>query len=402
MFALVGRFLNGVRNFFAASWAYLKSSNATFSSLGDDLVTSAQNDLMNLKGKLDELWTIRDEDKATMALYLSALLGKFGFTFIIIGVSFISSLIKLTGGSLCLVLAGRFFTLLSKVFNIFSEIFSYTLTFIRDGLKTFLTKTIELANKFLRKLAEYASRFVEASLNLLRAIGSYLRPIGKILLDFLSAAFKNLVSLAKWIGNRLLNFWQSTLDFVAAFCRAIRSLVVNFLPNLKNAVIYSLHGITHLAVSMLKAVTIFAKGIVLSVAALFIETGLAQSLSGVAKTAFILEESLASGVGALMDGIYASGKLFFKAVQSIFGYADPATDISTGLLSGIGNEVNSELDGEDYSRNARASVRHVNECVASAGNYLLNSYQSQQEPRYYSANETNTHVPRQRRSFDRI
>jgi len=371
----VGGVLTGVKDFFVASWTYLKRSNATFSSLGDELITSAQTDLLNLKGKLDQLWVIQDEDKQTTALYLAAVLGKFGFTFIIIGVSLIASLLKLTGGSCCLFLAGRWLTLVSKLFNIFSKTFMHALTMLQSGLRKFVTNALDLCSKIAQNLGYYVGRFLNAILDVLRTLTPYLSRALQITLDFVAAARRAI--------------WQGI--------KAIGRLARNVIRNFGSVIINCLKGIGHLVLGTLRAGSIVAKGIVLSVAALFIETGIANSLSGVAKTMFILDESLAEGIGALMDGVYASGSSFIKAAKSMFGYgvtipdAIPVreSDSIVAPIATVADELEIESEASDhavapilndsryFSRKVRDNMHYVNECVASAGNELLSSYQEQ-------------------------
>jgi hypothetical protein len=399
----VGRVWSGIKNFFVASWAYLVSSHATFSILGDQLIASGQTDLLNLKSKLEHLWEITDEDKQTTALYLAAILGKFGFTFIIISVSLIASLVKLTVGSCCLLLAGRWLTLFSKLFNTLRELFVQTAIFIKDMLKNIITNALKLFNKLLRKLANYLGKFLNAVLDFLRALSSYLNSAWKMVLDVITAITRRFVSVARVIGNGLLNVWRFTLDFAAAARRAIWSCIKavarftnKFLRNLGNAILNCLKGFGHLALGTLKAGSIVAKGIVLSVAALFIETGIARSLSGVAKTLFILDESLAAGLGALLDGFYASGNSFIKAFKSLFGYsatipeAIPAQG-TTNLDAPVATETDdfeteSEAsngvaldDGRYFSNALRNNMHYVNEGVVSVGNQLLSVYQRQRD-----------------------
>lgn len=396
----VGRAWTRIKNFFAASWAYFKSSHATFSSLGDDLITSAQKDLTNLKGKLENLWDIQDEDKQTTALYIAAILGKFGFTFIIVGVSIISSLSKLTIGSCCLLLAGRWLTLLSRVFNTFSESFVQTARFIKNAMKSFVTNVLDLCNKIIQKLGNYIGRFLNAILGFFKALTSYLSRACKMVLDTVAAITRRFVSVVRWFGNVILNAWRFTLDFLAATRRAILGcikeigrFVSNVIRNLGNAAIHCFKGVGHLALGTIIGISIIAKGLGLSVAALFIETGIASSLSGLAKTMFILDESLAAGMGAIVDGVYASGKSFFKACKLLFGYgitpdATPvratANIVSQDAANAAEFETDTEvsndavLDDSAYFRNKFLSNMHyVNEGVASIGNQALNSYQMQ-------------------------
>lgn len=406
MFGFVGNSLAVVRDFFVESWVYLKSSNATFNRLGDDLITSAQNDLMNLKGKLDKLWEIQDQDKETAALYVSAVLGKFGFTFIIIGVSSIASLLKLSGGSLCLFLAGRWLTLGSKLLTIFREVFAYSLTWLQSSLGNLVTNALELCSKITRSLGDYAGRFLKASLNVLLELISYLSSAWQIILDLGAAAVRGFVSAMKWIGNGLLNAWQITLDFAAAASRAIGKIInaivrlaKNVVRNFGSAIINCFKGVGQLILGTLRASVIVAKGVVLSVAALFIETGIANSLSGVAKTIFILDESLAAGIGALMDGVYASGNSFVQAAKSIFGYGvtiPVATTVraQANMIIPVATEANehdievnadaAEIasglgDSTYFSRNARDNMHYVNGYFATAGNNILRVYQEQRD-----------------------
>lgn len=372
MFGFLGNLVAAVRDFFAASWAYLKRSNATFNSLGDDLITRAKNDLLNLKAKLDKLWDIQEQDKETTALYVSAVLGKIGFTFIIIGISLIASLLKLTGGVFCLFLAGRWLTLASNVFNIFSEIFSYGLTWLKSSLKKFGTYALELCSKIVRNLGDYAERFLKASLDFLSALTSYLNGAWHIALDFVAATGRALGKVMNAIG------------------RFVRNVIRNF----SSVIINCFKGVGHIVLGTLRATTIVVKGVVLSVAALFIETGIANSLSGLAKTAFILDESLAASIGSLMDGVYASGSSFTQAAKSIFGYGVttsiqlPPNEVVSDAIDA--DEVASEAsvehviypsldDSAYFSRKARDNMHYVNEYFASAGNELLRVYQEQRD-----------------------
>lgn len=418
----VVKVLTGIRDFFVASWTYLINSRATFSSLGYDLIAGAQTDLINLKGKLEQLWVIQDEDKATTALYLAAVFGKFGFTFIIIGVSLIASLLKLTAGACCLFLAGRWFTLASKVFNIFRETFVQGLMLLQRGLRKFSTNALELCSKIAQKFNAYASKFLNATLDVFRALTSYLSGAWKIILDFVAAATRSFVRGIKWIGNVLLSAWKIILDFIAAatrnfvrvikwigngllsiwrftldFAAAARRAIWKCIKNVGRAIIHCLDGVGHLGLGFIRAVSIVAKGVGLGIAALFIETGLASSLSGVAKTMFILDESLAAGIGALMDGVYAGGNSFINAFKSILGYGGTTPDtipvqaaaniiVSVASVETEADELEASddaviapvLDGSKYfSRKFRDNMHYVNECISSSGNELLSSYQEQ-------------------------
>jgi len=365
-----GRVFARIRDFFVTSWSYLKNSNATFNSLGDELIASAQKDLVNLKTTLDNLWVIKDEDKKTTALYLAAVLGKCGFTFIIIGVSVIASLVKLTAGSGCLFLAGRWLTLGSKVFNILRETFTQTLVLLQKGLKKFVTNALELCKTIAQKLRHYAGKFSEAIINALQKIAVYLSNAWKTILDFVAAATRGFVNVARWIGNKLLNAWRITLEFAATVCRELKRLATKIIKNFGNAMIHCFKAICHLGLGALKAGFIISKGIVLSIAALFIETGIASSLSGVAKTMFILDESLAAGIGAFMDGVYASGNSFIKASKD-------ANSVPAAANMVASDETEASDDSTYFSRKFRSNMHYVNENVASGGNKLLRCYEEQ-------------------------
>ncbi len=394
--------LTGIKNFFAASWDYFKRSKATFSSMGYKLITSAQTDLLNLKDQLDKLWVIQNEHKQTTALYMAAMLGKFGFTFIIIGVSLIASLVKLTGGSCCLLLAGEWLGLVSRVPNIFKEIFLHTLKILQKGMKNIITNALDLCIKTTQKLGHYVGKFFNATLDFLRAFTSYLNSVWQMVLKGIAAASRIFVSVLKWIGNGLFNAWRFTLDFAAATYRVLEKcikvigrLATNVIRNLSSAVMHCFKGIGHIGLGTFTAGSIIAKGVALSVAALFIETGIASSLSGVAKAMFIFDESLAAGLGALMDGVYAGGNSFIKASKLLFGYdvtvpkTIPVQEVNN-LVSPVAEisiedqETESEasdnysLDENSYfSRKFRDNMHYVNNGIASAGNQLLRSYQEE-------------------------
>ncbi len=370
MINLIRTGYNAVRDFFYASWEYLKKSNATFNSLGDSLITSAQKDLLNLKGKLDVLWEIQNDDKDTIALYLAAILGKIGFSFIIVGVSLLSSLVKFGFGSFCLLLAGRWLNLITRIVNTGREIISYILDAIPNAFKNILSNALKLISNLVENIKIYGGKFINAALDVLRATWSYIKPVFKFAIDLIAELPKNFIKLAKWVGTKILNVWTTLLDFTKAAFRLVNKLV----RNLGTVLVNCLYGAGHLLKGTVSAGMIIGKGTVLSVAALFIETGIANSLSGVAKSMFILSESTAAGVGAFMDGLYAAGNSFSKAFKSIIGYEN---EVSAHHEQEPGVTVASDIDDAYYQQKLSGNMHYINECLESAGNTMLRVYENE-------------------------
>lgn len=352
--------LSGV---FRSLWAFIYSSTESINNVGESLMDSAQLDLSNLKRELIKIWDIQANPDRTSAQLIATVLGKIGYTPIIIGVTVISTLTKLAAGAVCMTLGFNLFGCIKKLAEI-------TYNFIYGSINVFL---------------HYVS-------NLARLIADVARTVAARISTECSRVFSALVRGV----NYLLGKIKDICNLFVPCLQAIQRMVTNVCKNLGSSIYHLVSGLFYLGLGVLSFAYIVVKGAILSVAGLFVETGVTTALSGVAKSVFILDESLAAAVGSLMDSIYAFGSSLGSAAKALFGYrgdnyipeditflsdeedAEQQLLASTPPAAATTQNVTQTADNAYYYHNSMKSGMHyINRGVASVGNGMLNYYNAE-------------------------
>ncbi len=354
---------------FAQGFIYfIRHPFASFSKLGNDTYTSAQDDLRNLRDDLNNTWQYDSNKYKSTALHLAAIAGKLGYTPLVTIISLTVAGVKCAVGASFMLLGGDWFTLVKRTFNTCKEIIMQGARLLKDLCVKIFGKAWEFICRQAKKLWNFASKVL--------------------------GAFKDSMI---WIGKKI----ASAARFIG---RVLNNLGLNIYKAMKNigyAAVQVAVSAKELAWGAATFTGIMLLGLVKAAEILDVETGLLSLLTGVVKAFAVVEEEFAAGVGAFMDHVYASGVALSNAAKGLFGYraAQPAAHVieeqpvynaleeeeekipDAQVDNSAQSDANvpvAEVDTHYYYNLNRRRVQTLNNYIASAGNYLAENY------RYYT------------------
>ncbi len=317
------------RSFFARMCHYIFSGTERVGDIGEHLITSAQKDLYKLKEEIQNAWIISEQQRETLALYATAVVGNILYALIILGFTLVTSTCKLAAGSVCMILGFRLFTLCSRLFNTLWETFKQGCELLFNLAKRFITNVFEL-------LQTLATRFCDICQRIAASI------------------VRNIVWACEKIKVAFDFIWQQ----VEALARCIRSLFVNLYKFVENFVSNILHASYHVLEAgfavvhgTATAAAILFTAVIMGLGALFFETGASNIVSGIAKLFFSLTEGLAATGGAILDGLSDAVENLVTAFGAIFGYRRRDAVISNDNVVPLLNEAQ-VFDVENQRLNA--------------------------------------------------
>lgn len=367
------------RNFRTGFWNFLRAPITSFSKLGNHLVTDARADLQNLKEDLEETWDYNPEDYRSSALYITAVLGKIGYTPLVTLVSSVIATVKFGLGIGFMFLGGDWVNLVKRTLGTIKDVIVEGAKLLKNLAFKIFPKLWELVCKIGNKLKTFASKVISAIANGFKQFMTFVRFIGR-----------NLDKAIRFIAR---NVDKAVRFLVRNVGKAIRFVVRNVgkaIGNVLHAAKHTFATAAHLAWGATKFATLIAKGVALTVAALVVETGLLRVLNGVGVAVSVAEEGLAAAIGSLMDSVYASGVSFKAAIKSLAGYRTAADlpSISAGFarapreaegvdapIASISEDQDSPAPDAHYYRDRGVrGVQYANSYVSGARDRMLSLY----------------------------
>ena len=311
-----------------------------------------------------------------MALKITAVFSKIGFTAIVIPITMLFVAGKLLLGSSLMVISLQWTSLIKALSNTLYDFVKGSLEVVYQYVSGFATT---IKNTVIEAAAKLGSILARTSAAVVRAIKSFGQKINML--------FKEIANVFKNIGNLV---YKAINHLWAGLCK-IATAIKNVMCNNVAPAIYNVGtAVANLIVGVAKAGYILTKGTALAVAALFFETPAAQTVSGIAYSLFVLDETIAGVIGTLMDGVYAAGKSLVAATKSLFGIQENVTQStdnglqeeeeysqyqsSTSLM-----REHSEENPNYYHDALQGGLRYINDCVWDTGNGIFNCYSSQKD-----------------------